>query len=148
MDIGPETPGWSQLADELAKLAAVVHAHNAYVVDAWGGSWCAAHDFSEALPEPLAGLLDWALSRLEKPLPKGGALDVVIARTGGAPTGHAYFCSFAAVRILILRFAGPFDPALVRRSVRAALPRVQALTLALPSPDGPASGAGERSKRA
>jgi len=148
MDLGPETPGWMQLAEELAKLVVVTHGHNAYVLDAWGGSWCAAHDFSEELPEPVTKLLEWAFARIEKPLTKGGALDLMISNTEASPMGHAYLCSFAAVRVLFLRFAGPFDPVIVRDSVRAALPRIEALTLALPSPDGPASGEAVRGKRA
>lgn len=148
MDLGPETPGWSLLAEELAKLVADTHAHNAYVVDAWGGSWCAAHDFSDVLPEPAAALLESALSRLDKPLTKGGTLDAVISNTEAEPTGHAYLCSFAAVRILFLRFSGPFEPARARDAVRTALPRIETLTLSLPSPDGPASGEAVRPRRA
>ncbi len=148
MDLGPETPGWSQLAEELAALVAATHAHNAYVVEAWGGSRCAAHDFSEAVPEPVTELLDSALSRLDKPLTKGATLDAVISNTEAEPMGHAYVCSFAAVRILFVRFSGPFEPGPVRDAVREALPRIEALTLSLPSPDGPASGEAVRSKRA
>ena len=148
MDLGPETPGWSLLAQELATLVGATHAHNAYVIDAWGGVWCAAHDFSETLPEPVDALLESALSRLEKPLTKGGTLDAVISNTEAEPMGHAYLCSFAAVRILFLRFSGPFEPAPVREAVSAALPRVEALTLSLPSPDDPVSGEAVRPRRA
>jgi hypothetical protein len=131
------TPEWLALSAELVALSRAAHAHNAYVADATGMSWCAAHDFSEQLPQAVSDLLTWKLEQIPKSLPKGGVLDAVVSHATGTPTGHAYFASFAGVYILVLRFAGPFDVENVRARVRAALPRLEALTLALPPPDGP-----------
>jgi hypothetical protein len=131
------SPEWLALSAELVALSGATHAHNAYVADATGMSWCAAHDFSEQLPQSVADLLAWRLDQLPKPLPKGGVLDAAVSRVTGTPGGHAYFASFAGVYVLVLRFAGPFDVDNVRTLVGTALPRLEALTLALPPPEGP-----------
>ena len=43
MSLGPDVPEWEALRARLAALAAESRAHNAYVLDAWGTLWCAAH---------------------------------------------------------------------------------------------------------
>jgi hypothetical protein len=50
--------------------------------------------------------------------------------------------SFAGVYVLLLWFAEAFSELAVRRAVHQALPAIEALTVALPPPDGLAVGSG------
>jgi hypothetical protein len=48
--------------------------------------------------------------------------------------------SFAGIYVVVVWFEGPFELDLARARVRRAQPRIEALTLALPPPDGPGTG--------
>jgi hypothetical protein len=125
----------------LAQLADDASAVNVYVFDAWSHVWCTAmpvawiaDTFDAGMGERPVGtraveILDTALRRLEKPLPRGGTL--------AARVGEAYLRSFATVYVLMLRFAHPFELEPLRALVDAALPDIARLTTALPPPGGP-----------
>jgi hypothetical protein len=60
---------------------------------------------------------------------------------------HRYVAeSFAAVYVIALWLEAEFDTEFVRARIRLALPRIEALTLAVPPFDGP-EGGGEAQKR-
>lgn len=50
--------------------------------------------------------------------------------------------SFASVYVLVVWFTDLTDPTAHTPALRAALPRIEALMVALPPPDGPGSGSG------
>lgn len=83
--------------------------------------------------------------RPEVRLKRGGRLSVVRAV---APDRGYVAESFAAIYIVIVWFERSFDPFTTRRLVKAALPRIEALTLALPPPFGPDAGSGAGKGRA
>lgn len=65
-----------------------------------------------------------------------------MVRPHEAPNDSYLGESFAGIYVLVVGFDGTFDPFRARARVREALPRIEALTLALPPPDGPAAGEG------
>jgi hypothetical protein len=78
-----------------------------------------------------------ALAALKTPLSRGGRLDRALI-----PSREDYglFRTFSGVYVLLLRSLVPVDGASWPGAITEALPRIQALTLALPPPDGPGSG--------
>jgi hypothetical protein len=134
--LGPAVPEWAALADALAALTARSGARNVFVVDAWGHLWCRAraHDDSDRV----LALATTVLARAAKPLTRGGRLDV-----GHVGDDTAWYArSFAGVYVVLLVFDAAFDELAVRRSVIAALPEIEALTVALPPPGGPDASSG------
>jgi hypothetical protein len=126
---------WQALRRELQILANTTSAFNAYVVDAWGVAWCAARYFESIYPEDLATLVHLAEERRRVRVTYGGKLDTALS----GPRGHAYVRTYASCYVVLLRYAGPFDETKAREATTAALPRLEALTLRLPPPDGPGS---------
>jgi hypothetical protein len=54
--------------------------------------------------------------------------------------------SFAALYVIALWLEAEFDTELVRARIRLALPKIEALTLAVPPFDGPGSGGGAQQR--
>ena len=141
--ITPWHPAWVRLAVALNRLARAAGVDNAYVLDASTQCWCSAHSYEDAPPDGLVELTERALSGLAKPLARGGKLRTSVNTNR---SGNVYLCSFASIYILALRSARPIGSEAIRR-VDAALPDIEALTLALPSPEDPGSDAGEAAVR-
>jgi hypothetical protein len=56
--------------------------------------------------------------------------------------------SFAGIYAVIVWFAGPFEPDMIRAKLRRALPEIEALTLAMPPSGGPGFDEGAAKIRA
>lgn len=130
-----DVPEWLALQDRLVTLTTFTGAHNAYVVDAWLNIWCSAHSYDAALEGLARDLTRTALGTLRPSLQRGGRLDRSLPCT--------YMRSYAGVYVLLLRFSGEFEDRAVQSAVAAALPAIEALTVALPPPDGPGAGGAE-----
>ena len=139
-----DSPEWRELQAALESVSSKARAFNAYVFDAWGKLWCAAHGFSEMPRDDLFDLIRTAVARSGTPLQRGGALDTCLS----GRTGHAYLKTFGSCYVLQLRYAGPFDQKSACAAVAKALPVIEALTLRLPPSGGPGGHASEASKRA
>jgi hypothetical protein len=130
------SPEWQRLADALGDLSRESGATNGYVLDAWANLWCAGNDlYLGGESGPIMELTQAQLLSLPRPLNRGGRID--------RAQGLTYFRSFAGIYVVVLRFQAPFDLAALRPVVTKALPRIEALTLALPPPEGPGSGGAE-----
>lgn len=136
MALGPDVPEWLELRGQLLALTESSGAHNSYVLDAWANVWCAARGFDWP---GAVGVAQVVVAGLRPALQRGGRVDRALHRR----EGHGYVRSFAAVYLLLLRFSGPYAVAPVRQAIAEALPRIEALTLALPPPEGPGSGTNE-----
>lgn len=122
----------TELDQRLTTLAAQCRASCAFVLDTTGQDYGA----SSPLPDGWQALSDAILPLVveatrEHPLRKGGHLHLV--RSVEPPFAAAE--SFAGVYLLLLLFDGPFVSAEVSALVRAALPEIEALTIAQPPPD-------------
>lgn len=125
-------PEWQRLADALDELSRECEATNGYVLDSQANLWCAGNDlYYGGESDAVMDLTQKQLAALPQPLNKGGRIDRAFGRT--------YFRSFAGVYVLALRFAGPFDVSRAREASSRALPKIEALTLLLPPPEGPGS---------
>ena len=72
-------------------------------------------------------------------LTRGSGLSLVRQK----PDGRAFVAeSFASIYVVVVWLEPDFDPFTARKVVREALPRIEALTLALPPPFGPDAGEG------
>lgn len=136
-------PTWAALHRALGELVSECGATCAAVIDDGNGLWCTSHrGFDEAADrfyrEEIATRPDVRLKR-------GGRLHVVREQ----PPDRAYVAeSFASIYVVIVWFDREFDPFTARTRVRAALPRIEALTLCLPPPFGPDAGAAAGKSRA
>lgn len=135
MPLGPAVPEWAALVRSLAALTERAAATNAFVTDAWGHLWCRA--WSPDSPHEVLALARRVADSAAKPLERGGHL----GRGAVDAQGAWYARSFAGVYIVLIVFDGAFDVALVRAALGESLPTIEALTLALPPPDGPETGA-------
>jgi hypothetical protein len=128
-----------QLAAELRNLTARARARNAFVFDAWGLIWCSASltfgDDQACLHAQVGAILD----EIDPPLTRGGKVDRIFTHELSM-----YCVSFAATYVLGVWLADETSEFTLRRSVKAALPMIESMTLALPPPDGTdtTSGAG------
>jgi hypothetical protein len=143
MSMLTDSEQWEALRRELESVAQRAKAFNAYVFDAWDKQWCAARGFSDAPRDDLVNIVHTAIGG-STPLRRGGALDTVVS----GRAGHAYLKSFGSCYILLLRYAGGFDDHLTRAVVMDQIARIEALTMALPPPDGPGFDAADAAKRA
>jgi hypothetical protein len=135
----PRSPEWEELRAELEAIAAACSSFNAYILDVWDNSWCAARGFNDMPRADLADFIHAAASRKAVTLTRGGKLDTSLS----GPMGHAFLRTYGSCYVLLLRFSRPFDVEKTRDTVRAALPRLEALTMRLPPPDGPGSDGNE-----
>jgi len=139
MTVDIETdPKWRALRGKLGELTLSAPCDNAFVLDAWGNLWCSAMSAKRESLDAIVTATDAALRALKPPLPRGGKLDRVVRL-------HldAYLRSFGSAYILFLLFPASFDVDHVRPIVNAELPRIAALTAALPPPEGPGSSSNE-----
>lgn len=133
MPLGPHVDEWRALAEVLAAVAERTGARNAFVVDAWGHLWCRARALGLHEQDEVLALARRALDRAARPLARGGRLD----HTEIEEAGGWYARSFADVYAVLVAFDGPIDELAVRRVTRERLAEIEALTLALPPPEGP-----------
>lgn len=125
-------PEWQRLADALGELSRECEASNGYVLDSQANLWCAGNDlYYHGESDLVMDLTQRQLAALPKPLNRGGHIDRAY--------GSWYLRSFAGVYVLVLSFSGLFDVPRARAAIGTALPRIEALTLLLPPPDGPTS---------
>jgi hypothetical protein len=159
MPLGPHVPAWQALRDELQGLIDETSAVLAMVTDESNVVWCwskiekghflwrASTDEVGAAVASLAGIFHGEqVANLSPPLRRGGRLDV-IHRDPHWRTARSYEAhSFAGIYILLVLFNEP--PSAAELRIRAALPKIEALTLALPPPDGPDATLGAGKMRA
>lgn len=144
MPLGPDVAEWSALAAALAQLADRAGAANACVTDAWGHLWCRARAFSFPEQQRVLALARQLVEQAPAPLARGGRIDRSERTEHGAYAAR----SFAGVYVVLLLFDRPIDELAVRRAMRELLPPIEALTMALPPPDGPDATSGEGKRRA
>jgi hypothetical protein len=141
--IASNDPALNALHRALCELVTDCTAKGAAVIDDGNGLWCV----SEA---PFAKAADRfyreeIAMRPDVQLKRGGGLHLV---RHDAPE-HAYVAeSFASIYVVIVFFDAAFDPFTARTNVRKALPKIEALTLALPPPFGPDAGGSSGKARA
>lgn len=142
MSIRSNDPTLTALRDALLELATECEAQCVAVIDDGNGLWCTSHPGFEPAAdrfyrEEIALKPDVHLSR-------GKPFHLV----RDTPPDHAYVAeAFASIYVAIVFFNRDFDPFTTRSRLRAALPRLEALTLALPPPSGPDAGVGARRGR-
>jgi hypothetical protein len=137
VSLGAHVPVWQRLADQLRQLAEHTGAAHAVVADAFNDLWCRDSALGEDGTGTAFALLDRALRSASRPPERGGRIDLV--RASEPP--YLIARSFAGVYVLILWFDAPFEPDWARGHVHHMLPDIERLTVALPPPDGPESGA-------
>ncbi len=126
---------------ELVEQAAGCHAA---VLDQSNGLWCSTpltDDVTDAVERFYSAEVEAKSDELRR------GIHLRVARSRKAPEDSFIAESFASIYVLLLGFEGEFDPFTAGAKLRAALPRIQALTLALPPPDGPVAGDGVRRMR-
>lgn len=138
--LGSHDATWEALREALARLAAETEAASAAVLDESNDLWCAWPPTDETARAAERLYLRELTGPRGASLRKGGRLS--IARVHEPPEDSYLAESFAGIYVLALWFDGPFDAFTTRVRLRAALPRIEALTVALPPPDGPAGGEG------
>lgn len=139
MAIPRDNPAWTALATKLAELARDVRAANVVVADSSENIWCRATDLNTAELLRADWIFATAMRSATGSLAAGGTLDV--ARAHEEPYLHAR--SFGGIYVLLIWFDRPFKEKFVRELVQQELPRIEALTEALPpdEPDRPANAA-------
>jgi hypothetical protein len=148
--LGPHNPAWSKLDEALGKLARACGGSFAFVLDEGNGLWCVS--LAEGPPTTSTSHEDRAADRFyEKEMVprltamrRGSPLDVASVDGPDRYVGM----SFAGIYAVVVWFDSSFSPELVRARIRRALPEIEALTLALPPPDGPGADAGAAKARA
>jgi hypothetical protein len=130
---------WEALQRELEAVAGAAEAYNAYVLDAWDNLWCAARHFDAVYQEDLVAIVQAATESKGGTLQRGAKLDTCLP----GPKGHSYLRTYGSCYVVVLRFGGAFDETKARDVVSAALPRIEALTLRIPPPNGPGTGSNE-----
>ena len=129
---------YTDLINALCTLRDEIGAEQALVVDARGIVWaCSGEVLNSDEEKRLGAELTQMFDSLTKPLNRGGKI------TGAMPTvaGHSFFRSFAGIYMIGAWLPEPFAETTIRAMVKRALPRIEALTLALPPPD-PEDGRG------
>ena len=146
MLLGDEIPEWKALRDALRDLVTHAGGCAAAVVDASGSLWCIWPVAPTTLP-PAERFLERELAEPQRvALRRGGRLRVAHP---AEPSEDSYLAaSFGGIYVLVLWFKGSFDPDFQQARLRRELPRIEALTVALPPPDGPEAGEGAAKQRA
>jgi len=132
------------LAQELLDLVHRAGAANAFVFDAWGLIWCSAEQTYGASQKRLYGQVKTILEGIVPPLQKGAKLDRVFPND----ETPMYCVSFAATYVLALWLKPDTNEFLLRRLVKDALSKIEAMTLSLPPPDGSDTSSGVQHGRA
>jgi hypothetical protein len=142
MPTASDTIEWRALR---AALVDLTHAETPYalIVNARGDLVCSSHDLHPTDGVAALAAARSVLATASPPLLRGGKID------GSFPfsDGRCYAQSYANCFVLMILVADDSDDPLtelrhsaLRRAVRGALPAIEALTLALPPPDGPGDG--------
>ena len=146
MPLGLDNPEWRALYEALADLCDETGATHGAVFDEAPIMWC-AYNTDEVTPHDVEISATDVFTREVAPIKasvrRGARLSVC---RSGRDDALYIAESFAGIYVLALWFRARFLEELVRARVRIALPKIEALTLALPPPDGPdeTSGAGRR----
>lgn len=157
MPSADEIPAWLKLHRRLVDLQGGVGARNAIVCDLSGALLCYGllrRSHGNVLPglatlpgteadeerelSALSEMFDRVLQARGPGNDKPGARFKVAL---GDEEPYVFAQSFAGVYVLLVSFNGPFTSFPVASKVRAALPAIEALTVMLPSPEGPDRGA-------
>lgn len=146
MTLGPHVPEWARLHAALSELVSACEASFAAIIDEGNGLWCVA--YSKHIPRGGDEAADLFYRTEVSPRAKAmlrGARLSIDKRDGD----DRYIAeSFASIYVVVVWFHEPSAPDLLQARVRRALPRLEALTLALPSPDDPGGDVGARKLRA
>jgi hypothetical protein len=136
LTLQPSSP-FELLTAALDRLAEATRASGAAVLDGSDCLWCWSSSVRIDDDTPFE-LLERAIESTKKPLARGGHLDLVHRQD--AP----YFVarSFAGIYVLLVWFEESFDATQTRTVMNVTLPKIEALTLALPPTDGPSTTAG------
>lgn len=140
MSLGPHVPAWSNLRERLASLVTASGTREGYVLDAWSNLWCADRAVTRERQEDVIRLVRTITAAVRPPMPRGGRLDRVVVDG----EGNGYARSFAGVYVLLLTSPDPIDVVTTRRAIGTALAEIEALTLALPPPEGTHDGGAAR----
>ncbi|WP_437589661.1 hypothetical protein [Sorangium sp. So ce1000] len=140
MPLSEDIPEWKALRDTLSDLVARAGAAAAAVIDESNNIWCAWPVAPTVVPLAARFAERELGDRSGPPLRRGGRLRV--ARPAAPPEDSYLAESFGGIYVLVLWFGGPFDADFQRARLRRELPRIEALTVALPPPDGPEAGEG------
>lgn len=146
MPLGPSNHAWRRLSELLGQLAVETRAGVAFVVDEGNGLWCTVGG-TELTGQSYSEIADRFYRDVIAPrasdLRRGGRIDAV--KVDGDDRYIA--TSFAGIYVLVIWFAGSFDPFGARAKMRAALPEIERLVVALPPGGGPAGNEGARRLR-
>jgi hypothetical protein len=141
--IRSNNPALNALHAVLLDLATECEASCVAVIDDGNGLWCTSHIGFEKAADRFYRT-EIALQP-DVHLRRGKPLHVVRDQ----PPDRAYLAeSFASIYVVVMFFDRAFDPFTTRTRLRAALPRIEALTLALPPPFGPDGSDSEGQGRA
>jgi hypothetical protein len=125
-----------------------VYASNAWIFDAGGTVWCVARPPEAIFGEALDAQIRNVLVGLPKPLTRGGRIDATFGEPTARLIPRVYCRSFASIYVLGLWPTSSTVKFLMQKAVRAALPTIEALTLALPPPGGTEPNSGAQHGRA
>ena len=143
MTIRSSDPALNALQRALCDLVLECDGTCAAVIDDGNGLWCTSNPGFEPAADRF--YREEIAAQPTVQLKRGVHLHVV----RHDPPARAYVAeSFASIYVLILWFDRAFDPFTARTQLRRALPRIEALTLALPPPFGPDAGSGAGKARA
>jgi hypothetical protein len=131
------SPELEALTLALAELVRDCGATLGAIVDESSVVWCTAPASANA-PEIVDHFFRTEIAPNTKALLQGHRLSI-----HQAYGPHRYVAeSFAALYVIALWLSAEFDTELVRARIRLALPKIEALTLAVPPFDGPGGGEG------
>jgi hypothetical protein len=135
VSIRTNNPALTALRKALADLASECEAACVAVIDDGNGLWCTSHGGFEVAADRF--YREEIALQPDVHLRRGKPFHVV----RDTPPDRAYVAeAFASIYVAIMFFDRGFDPFTARSRLRAALPRIEALTLALPPPFGPDAG--------
>ena len=119
------------------------------VLDEGNGLWCTAFGKTRRLPAANPDLAADAFYRTEiAPRARGMCRGTRLVLTSTEGPALYAAASFATIYVAVVWFDDPFNALSVHAAIRDALPRIEALTLALPTPSGPGAGEGVAKVRA
>jgi hypothetical protein len=149
VSLGRHVPEWAALRAALDALVGTTGAVRAAVVDEGNFLWCWSDPKDdEDILVYMNAFHEREIASLRPPLHRGGHVRLAL-RDPFWRSGRSYVAeSFAAIYVLVVWFDGAQDLSLRAAQIHAALPRIEALTLAIPPPDGPATTRGASKLRA